>query len=82
MARTRWPAKVGDRGLRDYGRFTDRYGAKVKVRTSSEIGGRYLWVFHAGGSLHTAREFNDGAIYLDRRQATMLRAALDRWLAR
>lgn len=73
----RWPKDAGGgRGLLDYGGFCDARNSHVAIRTSSEAGRAYLWIFHTGGSLAD----NDGAIYLSRRHARQLRAALDRWL--
>lgn len=79
MTRTRWPKDAGGgRGLLEYGRFTDAYGATVRVQTSSDASRPHVWVFVQGGSTGAT---NKAGAHLTRQQARYLRAALDRWLA-
>lgn len=70
------------RGLFEFCRFTDTYGAVVRVQSSSAAGVPRAWIFVAGGitDLGGANP-NDGAAHLSPGQAKRLRTALDKWLA-
>lgn len=40
---------VSERGFGGYAKFTDSYGAEVKVTQSSNASGDYVWIFIRGG---------------------------------
>jgi len=68
------------RGLLEFCRFRDSYGAVVRVQTSSSAMKPHAWVFIVGGGTTGDRRVNDGAAHLTRAHAKRLRAALDKWL--
>ncbi len=66
-----------DRNLGRYAKFTDTYGAEVKVAQSSNASGSHVWIFVKGGAANAGK---DAAAHLSVEQAREVVGALTEWL--
>lgn len=84
MTKKRMRVVDNDRNLGRYAKFTDSYGAEVKVSQSSSAEGPHVWIFVKGGGAndpnHHAHEPGGAAAHLTQKQATLVRDALSEWL--
>lgn len=69
------PMRYTSRGFGIWEQFEDRYGAHIRVQSSSSASERCVWIF----SNEPDKEGAGGAIHLNRAQAVKLRRALEAW---
>lgn len=73
-----------DRNLGRYAKFTDTYGAEVKVSQSSGAEEACVWIFVKRGGANDPNHRNyvpgEAAAHLNAEQATLVRDALSEWL--
>ncbi len=67
---------IDARGFTNYSTVIDSYGAKVRVKESSNASGPHVWIFIEGGNV----ENNDGSTHLDVKQASAARDALTKFI--